>query len=109
VGGRLTLRVGFESRDDQPPFGPAAVDQLLSSEARAGPQVGEVALRGTRPDAHELGRGPDGPAGGDEGSEDVHLAPSGWPRERTAQVPVSHANSLLAAASHSSRPSIGIV
>ena len=42
-----------------------------------------------------------------EGSEDVDLAGGSSPRWHAAEVPVPHA-SRLAAASHSSRPSMGM-
>ena len=50
----------------------------------------------------------DGSASSDVGGEHVHLALGRLERELAAKVPVPHA-SRLAAASHSSRPSIGMV
>jgi len=97
---------GLQGRDDEPARGAPRVDQLLGREAGPSTQVGEVALHRARSDAYELGGVLDRPAGGDVGSKDVHLALRRRPREGAAQVPVSHAN-RLAAAIHSSRPSIG--
>ena len=57
---------------------------------------------------HEFGRVVDRPAGGDVGGKHVHLAPRRLRRKHPALVPVPHA-SRLAAASHSSRPSIEMV
>ena len=75
---------------DEPTSGPSGVDQLLGGEARPRTQVGEVALRGTRPNAHELGGVLDGSASSDVGGEHVHLALRRLRRERASQVPVSH-------------------
>jgi hypothetical protein len=80
---------------------------LLGRETRPRTQIGEMALGGTRPDPHQFGRNWDRPTSFNERGKDVHLALRRWPREGAAQVPVSHAN-RLAAAIHSSRPSIGI-
>jgi hypothetical protein len=98
---------GLQIRDTQPPCGPPRVDQLLGCEARTYSQVSKVPLDGARSNAHQLGRIVDRSTSGDECRERVNLAPSRVPRERAAQVPVPHA-SRLAAASHSSRPSIGM-
>ncbi len=85
----------------------AISDRIFGGEARLRPQVGQVALRSARPDAHQLGRTWHRAARRDVGGQDVALAPGRWPRECAAQVPVSHA-SRSAAAIHSSRPSMGI-
>jgi len=45
----------LQPRHHQPPLRPPLVDQLLGGQARPCAQVGEVALRRARPDAHELG------------------------------------------------------
>ena len=71
------------------PSRPAGVDQLLGGEARARAEVGEVALRGARPDADACRGLSHGSARGDEGREDVDLAGGRRPRERSPQVPVS--------------------
>jgi hypothetical protein len=100
--------MGLQARHDEASASPSGVDQLLGREARSRPQVGEVTLHGARPNAHELGRVLDRPAGGDVGGEDVHLALRRLRREGAAQVPFPHAKSLATAASHSSRPSMGM-
>ena len=64
-------------------------------------------LRGARLNAHQLGCVWDGPADRNVGRENVHLALRRLGREGAAQVPGPHAR-CLAAASHSSRPSIRI-
>jgi len=63
MGGLLAARVLGDVLDevvkawhDEPPLGPPGVDQLLGRQTRSGPQVGQVPLRGARPDAHEGGR-----------------------------------------------------
>jgi len=68
-----------------------------------------VTLHGARTDAHELGCVLDGSASGDEGCEHIHLALGRRSRELAAQVPVLHAKRFAAAASHSSRPSMGML
>jgi hypothetical protein len=67
-----------------------------------------MAFHGARPNADELGGLLNGSTRRDERCEDVHLALRGRPGKGAAEVSVSHA-SRLAAASHSSRPSIGKV
>jgi hypothetical protein len=64
-------------------------------------------FRGARADTHKPGRVRNGSASLDEGCEDIHLALRRPSRESAAQVPGLHA-SRLAAASHSSRPSMGM-
>jgi transposase len=49
----MTIGRMFEARHQKPPLGSPAVDQLLGSQARARPQVRQVALRGARPDTDE--------------------------------------------------------
>ena len=66
-----------------------------------------MTLYGAGANADEAGSLRDGSAGGHVRRQHVHLALRRLGRERAAQVPVPHA-SRLAAASHSSRPSIGI-
>jgi len=67
-----------------------------------------VSLDRAGPDASE-GRGTlDRSTSGDEFDEGVDLALCCLRRERAAQIPLSHA-CRLAAASHSSQPSIGMV
>jgi len=67
-----------------------------------------VAFHRAWPNADELGGILNGPTSSDEGCQHVHLALGRGPGEGAAHVPVSHA-SRLAAASHSSRPSIGML
>ena len=96
---RLVLKVDmtgkpssrFEARDDEPPGSPAPVDQLLRREARARPQVGEVALHSARPNTHAPGGARDGSACGNIGGQGLHLGRSRGRRECAAQVPLSHA------------------
>ena len=66
-----------------------------------------MTLHGARLDSDELGGVMDGSASSDVGGEHVRLALGRLERELAAKVPVPHA-SRLAAANHSSRPSIGI-
>ena len=66
-----------------------------------------MALHGAWPDAQELGRVLNGSTRSNEGCEHILLARSRWPRYCAAQVPMSQARFRLAAASHSSRHSIG--
>jgi len=87
---RSQTSAGLQTRHEEPPLGPPPVDQLLGREAGSGAQVGQVALRSARPDAHELGGVLDGSTSGDERREDVDLAGGRGPRKRAAQVPVSH-------------------
>jgi len=89
--------VGLQARDHKPTASPSGVDQLLGCKARPGTEVCEVALHGAGPNAHELGRVRDRPAGGDVSSENVHLALRRTRRERAAQVPGPHARCLAAA------------
>jgi hypothetical protein len=100
--------MGFEARDPQAPFGSSGVDQLLGSEARPRTQVGEMTLHGARSDAHKVGSVRDRPPSRNVGSKDVNLAHGRSPDGRTAQLPIPHADCPSAAATHSSRPSIGI-
>jgi hypothetical protein len=65
-------------------------------------------FRGAWPDTDACGGLRHGSAGRDKGGEDVNLTSSSSPRHGTAKGPVPHA-SRLAAASHSSRPSIGML
>lgn len=58
--------------------------------------------------AHQLGGGCHGAASGNERGQGIDLARRGPVRWLAAKLSVPHA-SRLAAASHSSRPSIGIV
>ena len=83
---------GLQTRDRKPPGSSSGVDQLRGGETRTRTQIGEMTFHGAGSNTHELGGVRDGSASGDVGSEDVHLARSRWPRERAAQVPVSHAN-----------------
>ena len=73
--------------------------------ARRSPEVREVAFHRAWSNADELGGVLDGPAGSDEGGKHVHLTLRRGPREGAPQVPVLHTR-CLAAANHSSRPSI---
>jgi hypothetical protein len=52
----MTLTAGFETRDDEPTGSPSGVDQLYGRETGLRTQVGEVALRGARLNAHQHGR-----------------------------------------------------
>jgi hypothetical protein len=90
----------------EPPFRPSTVE-LLGGEARASPQIGKVALRGARPDTDASRRIANRPASRDERGEDINLSGSARSR-KLASKPVSHARHP-AAASHSSRPSIGMM
>lgn len=67
-----------------------------------------MTFHSARPNAGERSRFADRPASGDECGKDVHLAVRWLRRQSASQVPVPHA-SRLAAASHSSRPSIGML
>ena len=82
-----SLSTRLQSRDNQPSGSASRVDQLLGRETCARTQVSEVALRGTRPDAHELGGVMDGSASRNEGRQYIHLALRRLRRERAAQVP----------------------
>jgi len=84
------------------------VDQLLGREARPCPEIREVTFHRARPNTDELGGILNGSTSGDERCEHVHLALSRGPGKGATQVPVPHAKCLAAAASHSSRPSIGM-
>jgi hypothetical protein len=107
LGRRPELLTRLKARDNEPTRRPSGVDQLLGGETRSRSQVGEVALHRARSDSHEVSGVLDRSAGGDKGREHVHLALRRPRREDAAQVSVRHA-SRLAAASHSSRPSIGM-
>jgi hypothetical protein len=87
---RTDLLTPLQTRHEEPTLGASAVDQLLGREARARPQVGQVTLRRARPDADARGRIRHGTAGRHERSEDVDLTGGRRPRERPAQVAVSH-------------------
>jgi hypothetical protein len=97
----------FKGVDEQLGCGAADVAQLLGGEAGASAQIGEVPLRRTGPDANTHRGIRCGSARRDEGCEDIDLAGSSRPWEFAAKALVVHA-SRLAAASHSSRPSLGI-
>jgi hypothetical protein len=98
----------LQAGDDQPALGPSSVDQLLRAQAGSGPEIRQMSLGCARPDAYAGRCNWHRAAGGDEGSEHVDLA--GRPRQRrfAAKVPTPHASRLLAAAIHSSRPSMGM-
>jgi hypothetical protein len=83
--------------------------KLLGRKTRPCTQVGEVTFDGARPDAHEISRILHGAASGDEGGQHVHLTLGRARRECAAQVSVSHARCLAAAASQSSRLSMGML
>ena len=99
---------GLELLNDEPPFGAPAIDQLLGGETRAGAEIREVSLRRTRPDSDARRCVGDRPASRDERGKDVDLAWRCRLWKGAAQVHAPHA-SRLAAASHSSRPSIGML
>jgi len=56
--------LGLQARDIEQTGGSPGVDKLLFGQPRPRTEVGEVALYGARPDAHELGRVSNGSAGG---------------------------------------------
>ena len=105
---RWVRSAGLQTRDDQPAGSASCVDQLLRRKTRPCPQVRQVALRGARSDANASGRVRHGSTSRYEGCENVDLTGRACPRKGAAQVSVPHA-SRPAAASHSSRPSIGMV
>ena len=76
-------------------------------EPGSGAKVGEVAFGCARADADARRGVRHGSARRDEGGEDVDLTGSSTPWQRSAEVAVPHA-CRLAAAIHSSRPSMGI-
>jgi len=102
-GYRLRDSARLQARHDEPSLGASAVDQLLGRKPRPRTEVGEVTLHGARPDAHELGRLLDRPAGGDVGGEDIRLARRRTRQRCAAQVPVSHALRAVAG-----RDSLGV-
>jgi len=55
LGRRPDLLTRLKARDYERLLQTSAVDQLLGGEARARPQVGEVALHDAWTDAHETG------------------------------------------------------
>jgi hypothetical protein len=65
--------MGLKARDDEPIGCPSRVDQLLGGKTRPRTQVGEVTLRGARPNAHKLRGVLDRPTGHHEGRK-----PSIW-------------------------------
>ena len=107
-GRRSLLSGGLKARHDKPPLGASAIDELLRGETRPGAEVGQVPFRSARPNADSgrciWHRAP----GGDECGEDVDLTGSARRRWLASQSPVPHARSP-AAASHSSRPSMGML
>jgi hypothetical protein len=62
---------GLQRRHDEPPLRPPPIDQLLGRETRSGSQVRQVPFRRARPHADERRCFGNGPAGGNEGSEDA--------------------------------------
>jgi hypothetical protein len=101
-------QVGLQAGNEKPPLRSTPVDQLLGCQARPGTEVCQVTLHGAWPDPPEFGRSLNRPAARDEGREDLDLARRSAPRQLAPHVPILHAR-RLAAASHSSRPSIGRV
>jgi len=97
----------FQGVDDQPAPSAADADQLLGRQPSPRTQVREVAFRGARPDARASSGTRHRPPGFVVGDEHVQSAPSCVLREFAAKAEVAHA-SRLAAATYSTRPSIGI-
>jgi hypothetical protein len=81
---------------------------LFGSEAGPSAKVGEVAFRGAWTDANACRRVGHGSADLDKSRKNVDLARRPSCRSLAAQMRFAHAG-RLAAASHSSRPSIGMV
>ena len=100
--------MGLKASDDQPSSSASSIDELPSCESRSRSHVGKMTFYCARPNAGEGSRFYNGPAAGDERGENVHLAIRWLSWESAAEVSVPHA-CRLAAASHSSRPSIGMV
>jgi hypothetical protein len=98
---------GLKGVDDQPARSATDVDQLLGGQPGPRTQIGEVAFRGARPDARASSGMRYGSAGFNVGREHLQLASCRVLGEFAPKAVVAHAPSP-AAASHSSRPSIGI-